>query len=86
MKLLIKRGTDRVYFPEPVKSLLISDTPGQEAPAERESEVEGLDMNFISGSRYLGAHIGPQDQLEGWVKPQVEAWAYGVRVLGKIYQ
>ena len=41
-------------------------------------------MNFVSGSRYLGAYLGPQDQLEAWVKPQVEAWAHGVRVLDKI--
>ena len=41
-------------------------------------------MNFVSGSRYLGAYLGPQEDLEAWVKPQVEAWAHGVRVLGKI--
>ena len=27
LKLLIKRGTDQGYFPEPAKSLFISDTP-----------------------------------------------------------
>ena len=36
------------------------------------------------GSRYLGEYLGPRDQLEAWVKPQVEAWAHGVMVLGKI--
>ena len=41
-------------------------------------------MNFISGSRYLGAYLGPQEELEVWVKPQVEAWAHRVRVLGQI--
>ena len=41
-------------------------------------------MNFISGSRYLGAYIGPQEELDAWVKPQVEAWAHGVIVLDKI--
>ena len=39
---------------------------------------EGLDLNFVSGSRYLGAYLGPQAELEEWVKPQVEAWAHGV--------
>ena len=43
-------------------------------------------MNFVSGSRYLGAYLGPQEELEAWVKPQVEAWAHGVMVLGKISQ
>ena len=41
-------------------------------------------MNFVSGSRYLGAYLGPQAELEVWVKPQVEAWSHGVRVLAKI--
>ena len=27
LKLLMKRGTDRGYFPEPAKSLFILDTP-----------------------------------------------------------
>ena len=35
-------------------------------------------------SLYLGAYLGPQEELEAWVKPQVEAWAHWVRVLGKI--
>ena len=31
----MKRGTDRGKFPKPAKSLLISDTPGQEEAAKR---------------------------------------------------
>ena len=84
LKLLMKRGPDRGYFPEPAKSLFISDTPGQEEAAKREFDKEGLCLNFVSGSRYLGAYLDPQAELEAWVKPQVEAWAYGVRVLAKI--
>ena len=33
LKLLMKRGLDREYFPELAKSLFISDTPGQEEAA-----------------------------------------------------
>ena len=80
----MKRGTDRGYFPEPAKSLFISDTPGQEAAAKKEFLAEGLTLNFVSGSRYLGAYLGLQAELEAWVKPQVEAWAHGVKVLAKI--
>ena len=29
LKLLVKRGLDQGYFPDPDKSLFISDTPGQ---------------------------------------------------------
>ena len=74
---MMKRGTDRGYFPEPDKSLIISNTPGQEEAAKREFAKEGLCLNFFSGSWYLGAYLGPQAELEVWVKPQVEAWAHG---------
>ena len=80
----MKRGTDRGYFPNPAKSLFISETLGQEEAEKREFAVEGLTLNFLSGSRYLGAYLGLQKELEAWVKPQVEAWAHDVKVLGKI--
>ena len=41
-------------------------------------------MNFVNGSRYLGAYLGLQEELEAWVKPQVESWAHEVRGLAKI--
>ena len=80
----MKRGPDQEYFPEPAKSLFISDTPGQEAAAKRELAKEGLVLNFVSGSIYLVAYLGPQEELEAWVNPQVEAWFHRVRVLAKI--
>ena len=46
--------------------------------------MEGLTLNFVSGSRYLGSFLGPKEELEAWIKPQVEAWDHRVRVLGKI--
>ena len=84
LKLLIRRVPDWGYFPEPDKSLFISDTPGQEEAARREFVVEGLVLYFCSGSRYLGACLGLQEELSAWVKPQVEVWAHGVRILGQI--
>ena len=80
----MRRGPDQGYFPEPAKSLFISDSPVQEEAEKREFAIKGLILNFDSGSRYLGAYLGPRDQLEAWVKPQVEEWAHGVRVLGQI--
>ena len=65
----MKRGPDRGYFLKPAKSLFISDTPRQEEAAKRKFVMEGLDLNFVSGSRYLGAYLGPRDELEAWVKP-----------------
>ena len=58
LKLLMKRGPDRVYLPEPAKSLFILDTPGQEEAVKGEFAKEGLCLNFVSGSRYLGAYLG----------------------------
>ena len=62
LKLLMNRGPDRGYFPEPAKSLFISETPGQEAATKREFLAEGLTLNFVSGSRYLGAYLGPKQE------------------------
>ena len=84
LKLLMKRGPDWGYPPKPAKYLFISANPGQEEAAKQEFAKEGLVLNFVSGSRYLGAYLGLWDQLEGWVKPQVEAWAHSVNVLAKI--
>ena len=84
LKRLMERGPDQGYFPKPAKSILILDTPGQEEAARREFSAEGIVLNFVIGSRYLGDYIGPQEDLEVWVKPQVEAWAHGVRFLVKI--
>ena len=64
LKLLIKRGPDRGYFPEQAKSLFISYTLGQEEAAKREFSVEGLTLNYVSVSRYLGAYLGLQAELE----------------------
>ena len=69
LKLLMKRGPDWGHFPEPNKFLFILDTPGQEESARIEFAAEGLTLNFVSVSRYLGAYLGLQEELEAWVKP-----------------
>ena len=71
LKLLMNRGPEWGYFPEPDESLFISDTLGKKEAAKREFAMEGLTLNFVSRSRYLGAYLGPQEELEVWVKPQV---------------
>ena len=83
-QLLTKRGPDQGYFLELSKSLFTSDLLGQEKAAKREFAIEGLTLNFVSGSRYLGACLGPKTELEARVKSQVEAWYHRVRMLGKI--
>ena len=83
LQMLMRRGPDRGYFPEPSESLFILDTPEQEEAAKRELPLEGLTLNLVSNCLYLGAYLGPQAELEAWVKPQMEAWAHGVRELDK---
>ena len=56
LKLLMRRGPDRGYFSGPAKSLFISYTSGQEDAVKREFAAEGLILNFVSGSRYLGVN------------------------------
>ena len=80
----MKRGTDQGYFPKTARSLFILDTHGQEEAARRKFVVEGIQLNFVSGSRYIGSYLGPYEELEAWAKPQLEAWAHRVRVLGQI--
>ena len=60
LKLLMGRGLERGYLPKPYKSILFSDTPGQEEAENREFAAEGLELNFVRGSRYLGAYLVPQ--------------------------
>ena len=84
--MLLERKPDRGYFPKPAKSLFILDTPRQEEAVTQEFVADGLELNFVSGSRYLGAYLRPQEELAEWLKPQVEAWADGVIVQGKISQ
>ena len=55
LKPLMKRRTDQGYFSEPAKALFILDTPGQEEAAKKKFTMEGLCLNFVSVSRYLGA-------------------------------
>ena len=71
--LLMERGLEQGYLPEPAKSLFILDTPGQEEASRRKFAAEGLVLNFLSRSRCLGAYLGPQEELAAWVKPQLEA-------------
>ena len=80
----MERGPYRGYFPNPAKFLFISETPGQEEATRGEFAEEGIELNFVSRSCYIWAYIGPQEELEAWVKPKLEAWVHGFRVLGRI--
>ena len=72
LNIFMKRGPDQGYFLDPAKSLFISDISGKEEEPKRQFDVEGLTLNFVSGSWYFGAYLGPQEELETWVKLQVK--------------
>ena len=63
-KLIMERGPNRGYFPDPAKPLLVADFSEQEEYAKREYTAEGLELNFLGGSQYLGAYLVPREELE----------------------
>ena len=74
--MVMERGTYQGYFTKPLKSLFIAVTAVQKESEKREFVAEGLDLNFVGGSRYLGDYIGTREELD--------TWAHRVKVLGKI--
>ena len=71
LNILIDRGSDWGYFPEPSKSLFIADSPEQGKAENREFAVEKINLYFVGGSRYLGAYIGHRGYFKAWVKPNM---------------
>ena len=84
LKLLTEQGPERGNLPEPARSLFIVDNPEEKEAEKREFERAGLNLNYVDGGRYLGAYLGPREDLEEWVRTKVEVWTHGVRTLSKI--
>ena len=64
----MKRGKDRGYFTDLANYLFISDTTGQEEAEKQGFAIEGLTLNSVSGTQYLGTYLVPRYQLEAYVK------------------
>ena len=60
LKLLMNRGPERGYLPDPAKSLFIADNPEEKESTKREFERVGLNLNSVYGGRYLEAYLGPR--------------------------
>ncbi len=69
------------FFVEPTKSIAICPEPQQ--PAAK-THLQGLDLEFLLGSRYLGGYIGDKDGIEDWIKPKIQAWIQGIADLAKV--
>eukprot|EP00957_Ditylum_brightwellii_P059781 4538414-Ditylum_brightwellii.AAC.1 len=81
MKLLLQRGPDRGYFPEPAKSTHICDQQ-EEAEMVREIFKAGcVVVKIHDGFRYVGGYIGGKEEESEWVQQKVTEWASGVCIL-----
>ena len=54
MMILLEWGPAWGYFYETAKYLFIEDYPAEEASSWQEFEAEGIILNFVFGSWYLG--------------------------------
>ena len=63
LRLLMDQWPDWGYFPEPEKSLFIADKPEEKEAAKRESERLELNINYVDGGSYLGACLGPREEI-----------------------
>ena len=82
--LLMDQGPDWEYFPDPSKSLFITNKQEEKEKEKKEFEQAGLHLTYVDGSRNLGDYLGPREDLEAWVRLKVGAWSHGVRNLEKI--
>jgi hypothetical protein len=81
MHLLQQLGPARGYFPEPEKSIVVCPSASLEAARQ---DLAAFDFRFSTGHRYLGGFLGDATLRQDWIRPQVEQWEEGVRVLAKI--
>ena len=80
MRLLLRHGPPRGYYPEPSKSILVCRT-GDRPRARRVLE----EFNFLhrEGTRYIGGFIGTQEARDEWLEPKLETWKLGIKSLAR---
>ena len=80
-RIIAGEGPHRGYYMEVSKSLLLvpSDTTAEDLAA-----LDGLAFKRVECARYLGGYLGTEQQVRDWVRPQAEAWAWGVRRLAMV--
>ena len=81
MRLLLRYGPARGYFPCPAKSILI-DAPPEDSPGGR--LLAEFSFEAPAGSRYLGGFLGKGTARESWVGEKVAAWTESVRDLARV--
>ena len=78
---LTREGPKRGYFPEPTKSILCVKP---QSVVRATALFQHLGFKIVTGTRYLGGHIGTEDECDQWVKKKVAGWADGVKALSKV--
>ena len=79
--LLLKHGEHFGYYLNTGKSICIV------RPEDLTKATElfgGLKLRFVTGFRYVGGFIGADDERDTWLKPQIDAWAQGVKDLAMV--
>ncbi|GAX17715.1 hypothetical protein FisN_UnNu087, partial [Fistulifera solaris] len=82
MKLLIKYGPDRGYYPEPEKSQLVCIDPESRLACSR--LLAEYKFSCVPYARYLGGFIGDRSYLGEWLCPKIEAWISKVEALSMV--
>ena len=75
------RGPPRGYFPDPTKSILVV-APGNVTRAE--DFLQGMVMQIVTGSRYLGGFIRDGAAEKSWLSGKFEVWAESVGTLAGV--
>ena len=63
LRLLMYQRLDRGYLHETDKLIFIDDNPEDEEAETQDFELAGLNFNYVGGSRYLRAYLGPREEL-----------------------
>ena len=80
LKLLMGRGEDRDYFHRDSQVAVYFGFTRSGGSGKKDFFTEEINLKIVDDSWYLGAYLGPQEELETWVKPKEELWAHGVKV------
>ena len=61
LNLPLDMGPHQGYLPDRSKLIYIEGLPDQEDVAKSELESEGLHLNFVGKSQYLGSYLGHRE-------------------------
>ena len=81
MKLLMKWGPARGYFPNPTKSILVVKPQIVE---QAEAKFAHLGFTVVTGTQYLGGHVGTNNNTKEWVSEKVTKQTTFVTGLSRI--